>query len=77
LSRVRLPAPAGSIAVSVSIGITDLARSGATTPTALYASADRMLYEAKDLGRNRAALAPAAVANEHAGSRDSLVGSSP
>lgn len=48
---------AGENPVTVSIGVTDVARCDAPTPEAFLASADRALYAAKRTGRDRIALA--------------------
>jgi diguanylate cyclase (GGDEF)-like protein len=51
------PLPSGPI--TVSIGIADVAQTGATHPETLLAAADRALYEAKAAGRDRSSVAPA------------------
>ena len=48
---VRLPA--GEVPVTISAGCASLADTGAETPGALLAAADRRLYTAKAAGRNR------------------------
>lgn len=55
VKAVRRDAPSSPI--SVSVGVSDIELAGAISEEALCESADRALYAAKSLGRNRAALA--------------------
>src|SRR5258706_252753 len=55
----QLAATRGGPALSISIGVADLERAGASEAGALYRAADAALYAAKASGRDRVTLAPA------------------
>lgn len=50
-----VPGPSGPLRVTISLGVASAPHAELATPAALIAAADRALYRAKELGRNRVA----------------------
>jgi diguanylate cyclase (GGDEF)-like protein len=53
----EVPGPAGPLGVTISLGVATVPHPEITSPAGLIAAADRALYRAKELGRNRVAAA--------------------